>query len=1618
MKYSVSNLLHQMRSIPQRIAIIDGALSYSNRDIDIASDHLALYLHDTLEPGNCYLPILGERSVNYIVAVLAGWKLGLTVVPLGKQIPAERLQHILKELNCPQVLCNENATLPTDSNAKAINWQLSLSSFGQQAPFECQDSDKDAYIIFTSGTTGKPKGCRIGFESLLPITESFVNYYGIDANSRMTFAANTAFDAAMMECLPALFSGATLHIVPQSTLMNITALVNYYHQFQITFSWLPTTIAEVLMSQPELVLPDNLKTIQVAGQRLNKRPPKQWHTKVENAYGPTETTVITTSGEVLPEGTSRPHIGKPLPGVILKIVDQEDNELPPGKQGELCIAGIGVSRGYINSDFQHIRTLKTASQSNEVYYFSGDICFRDDDGNIHFVGRKDRQLKIGGYRVEPGEIEYLLNDFPAVVQSYVTAQIVQNRSVIIAYLVTKNELAIPRSEILQFLSQRLPHYMLPDYFELLRELPVNANGKIDESMLPLVQLDSSNVEVETTTPLTEANNQFLKIFKKHLGKQVGWQSNFFNAGGTSIIAITLIAELQSELGIALSYEHFTREGIIADIYGAAKNNSNTLVTISPRSDKNAPIALSASQKAIWFLANLDIEDRAYHAKATLELHGELDKKAVYQSLQLILDRHEIFRTSFHQSNNLGEQRVHQDLTLELPTYDYSHLTPAKAEAELEELIQETINKTFNLAEAPLVRWALVTLANNKHVLIHIEHHLVHDGWSYNIFLDDFAQAYQYFTRSAPLNLPEHMQYGDFCIRQHAWLNTPDASKQLAFWRDNLKGAENHRLQLPQQGDPNAEAVEGDTLRIQFPRATWGKLEKVAAQRSETLFSLVLTAFSLAMFRYSGSTDINIGSAFANRNWINADKIIGMMINTVVLRVRLQPDISLDDLCAECFAVVANAQANQELPFENVVNALQPSREKGVNPLFQVFMGFHDSTMPDLDLPGIQNTEVFEAIGSKAAKFDLSMVVIPRKGQRGNDDPVHILMEYKTAKFSPWFIEQLAGSITTVLTQIAQSQSKLVAEVLRPNAVINGDSLDHDGGTFICTMLQNAESWPHRTALISGNNMTTYAELCRNVKAKCQYLQAQGVENECLVGVMLPREASLLEWLLAIQLSGATYIPIDPEYPRSRIDYIVEYSKLSHLVSAQSPCCDATWINMDSSGDAEQFKAQDIDSSSAMYVIYTSGSTGKPKGVVINHAAFNNFITSMALSFPLSEANNWLSVTSASFDISTLEFYLPLLQGATIVLATNEEVSDPLKLASALQSHNITHMQATPSGWRGLADSPWQAPENFTALCGGEALPQSLAIALLNKNLQLYNMYGPTETSVWSSLKLITKDNMLRPSIGKPIHNTQMWILDENKHPLPPGAKGDLWIGGDGLADGYLHQPEKTKERFQYIPAAGVRAYKTGDLASITEHDELLFHGRDDFQIKLNGHRIELGEIENTLTSIAGVNAAVVLLREKAGFSNLVAFVEEENDSTDHLLKACQQRLPGYMVPAFFQCMKTLPKTPNGKLDRNQLPDIDIETNVLRAPETETEVRVAEVYKEFLGLTHIDASEGFFKMGGQSLMAMQIVMRLSNEFGIQISVIDLLHLSSVENMAAFIDSLSAEQDGAFEEEITF
>ena len=1281
--------------------------------------------------------------------------------------------------------------------------------------------------------------------------------------------------------------------------------------------------------------------------------------------------------------------------------------VPDGEAGELFIGGDGLARGYHRSpEMTADRFVDVDTEEGTVrLYRTGDLARIGAQGQLEHLGRVDFQVKIRGFRIELGEIEAALEAQGSVRQAAVIArEDSPGDKRLVAYIIPAGENSVASRELRNAIAQSLPDYMVPGYFVAMESFPLTPNGKVDRKAFPAPDADRPELANEYLAPRDDDEQRLTAIWSEVLRlDRVGIDDNFFELGGDSLKVAQVATRVRDEFGVDMAlralFENPTVASLVPVITSTEAASEAFAELPMAQVQRAEPIPLSFAQERVWFLNQLNPDNLAYNFIARMDFSGELDVAALEKTLEEILRRHEGYRTTYPTLDGRPVQVVQPMQPYKLPVIDLRNKAPAEQEQAFADWSKQEYELRFDLANDPLVRWHLFQFSDEHNALIHMEHHLVHDGWSFNVFLVELVDLYRAYSdgQESPLDdLP--VQFAEFATWQREWMQGPVSDHQLAYWKKRFETIP-PVLELPYKGPrPSLQSFRGTSHRPEIPVELCNKLRVLSREEGSTLFMTMLTGFIALLHRYTGETDVAVGTFFANRRARESEGLIGMILNNTVIRASLDDNPSARNFIGLVRDTVLDAAHYQDVPFDRVVDAVQPKRDMSANPLFQVMFSFHDEPMPDKTLPGV-DLKITPVISNGSAKFDLGVIGIPHSSQilgraQGADDDGGLTMiwEFNTDLFESDTIARMIEHYICLLSDMVENPDYKISELkLTPPRELQQSLVDWNAteqpykehqGLLELVEAQVASS-PDQVAVACGDQQLTYQQLQDKTNQLANFLQAQGFQAGNLVGVCMERSADMLVSLLAAIKAGGVYVPMDPHFPADRLAFMVEDADIK-VILTEGDTCDCLesesvkLIRLDRESEAVAQQAVTMTEApqragdDLAYVIFTSGSTGRPKGVQIPHRALVNFLESMAKEPGITAEDRLYAVTTVSFDIAGLELFLPLIAGARVIIGPRSAAIDGEELARELRSSGATIMQATPTTWQLLLDTGWQGASGLTALCGGEAFPRALAEQLLPKVKCLWNMYGPTETTIWSTIHKVSSDSGAVP-IGRPIANTTIYLLDRYDQPVPVGVAGELCIGGDGVAMGYLNRPELTAEKFISNPLSSDDViYRTGDLARYRPDGTLECLGRTDHQIKLRGYRIELGEIESLLDAIDGIKQSVVVARDdQHGVKRLVAYVvcAGEKLAATTILSRLRENLPEYMVPAACVILDEMPLTPNKKVDRLALPAPATTQQEARdcqvAPRNDTERQLVAIWQEVLGTAPVGVLDDFFDVGGHS-----------------------------------------------------
>jgi arthrofactin-type cyclic lipopeptide synthetase C len=1547
--------------------------------------------------------IVARRGLDTLVGLVAILKSGAGYVPVDPAHPAERLHYLLSDSAPVAVLIQNNLRDRLPALAVPVidldprTWPLS-ETFDPQVPG--LTTAHLAYVIYTSGSTGLPKGVMVEHRTLSNLVDWHCSAFDLCAGRHTSSLAGFGFDAMAWEVWPALCAGATLHLAPtHEGTEDIDALLEWWRAQPLDVSFLPTPVAEYAFSQ-NLEHP-TLRTLLIGGDRLRQFSRNQQF-EVINNYGPTEATVVATSGRI--EAGDALHIGKPVANATVYLLDEQQRPVPIGVMGELYVGGAGVARGYLNrADLSAERFLHDpfSSVPNARMYRSGDLARWRADGTIEYLGRNDDQVKIRGVRIELGEIETRLNQLPGIQEAVLLAREDEpGQPRLVAYFTEQSQVEpLAVAELRAHLLTQLPDYMVPVAFVRLDALPLTANGKVDRKALPKPERAALFTR-EYEAPHNELESALAQIWAQVLQvERVGRQDHFFELGGHSLLAMRMVSQVRQRLGVELAlgdlFANAELAAVAEAVAQAGRSTQPEIVAVA----RDGALPLSFAQQRLWFLAEMEGANTAYNIPIGLRLRGQLNEQALQQALARIVARHETLRSRFAQFNDEAQVLITPvDSGLLLRVEDLrQHPQPDET---LQALIQGEASGPFDLQDDALIRGRLVRLADDHHVLLLTLHHIISDGWSMGVLTRELMALYQAFSHGQPDPLPPlALQYTDYAVWQRRWLSGEVLQRQSEYWQQTLAGAP-ALLTLPtDRVRPAQQDYAGNTVDVVLDERLSAGLKALAQRHGVTMYMLMLSAWASLLSRLSGQAEVVIGSPVANRTRAEIEGLIGMFVNTLALRIDTSGELSCEALLARVKARTLDAQAHQDLPFEQVVEITKPARSMAHSPLFQAMFSWDSGHGASLSLGELTLESVAEP--SHFAKFDLSLTLAEAPGG------IRGVLEYAVALFDESTIQRYVGYFQRLLQAMVSNDQAvlehvaLLADDERQHLLVdlNATAVAHDleqtvHGRFEAQVLRT----PDADAVVAGELRLSYAELNRRANQLAHHLRQCGVDRDSRVAICVERGPQLLVGLLAILKAGGAYVPLDPGYPAERLAYMLEDSApVAVLVHAPTRAligeCAGVLVDFDECNwqDLAQSNPQvpDLSAANLAYVIYTSGSTGTPKGVMVEHRNLGNLLHWSAGLRPLSSGAALLQKTPFSFDASVWELFWPLSCGMRLVLAGPDDHRDPAALVQLIREQQVNVVQFVPALLQQFLEvaEVGECSSLSDVFCGGGELTAALVRSVRERlpQVRLHNVYGPTEATVDSTVWTLEADSPVpqgAPPIGKPLCNTRVYILDAHQQPVPFGVVGEMYLGGVQVARGYLNRPELTAERFLDDPfndQPGARLYRTGDVARYLADGNIEYLGRNDDQVKIRGLRIELGEIQAHLAHIDGVREAAVLAREDVpGDQRLVAYYSGEPLDIDQLRSQLLKHLPDYMVPAVFVHLPALPLSPNGKLDRQALPAPDqsaLLTRDYEAPVGEVETVIAGIWAELLKVERVGRFDHFFELGGHSLLAVNLVARM-------------------------------------------
>ncbi|MGS0897470.1 amino acid adenylation domain-containing protein, partial [Burkholderia stagnalis] len=1631
---------------PGAIALSDDGQHLTYGELNAQANRVAHRLRSLGVGPDVLVGLFAERSISMLVGLLGILKAGGAYLPLDPAYPDERLAYMLDDASPAALVTHSGLSGALPAHAlPVVCVDAGLDAEPAHDPTPCVAVDNLAYVIYTSGSTGKPKGSLHSHRNVLRLFDATRPWFGFGAADVGALFHSFAFDFSVWEIWAALLHGGRLAIVPYAVSRSPEALhalllregVTVLNQTPSAFQ----SLIPVVLDQGPLPA---LRAVVFGGEALNRDALEPWiahhghaSPRLVNMYGITETSVHVTYAPLSAELTSRAAIGVPIPDLAAYVLDADGQPVPTGVTGELFVAGGGVGRGY------HGRAALTAERfvpdpfgvPGSRMYRTGDLARWLPHGELDYLGRIDHQVKIRGFRVELGEIEASLRALPEVWDAAVGIHgDAHGNPRLVGYLVAADTQAQPAAQALrEALAASLPDYMVPSQLMWLDALPLTPNGKLDRRALPAP--DAIVSAADYAAPRTHAEQVLSRLWSEVLGvARVGLHDNFFDLGGHSLLAVRMTAAVRRELGVEVPLADLFAHPVLGRFARAvARADTSALPPIALR-DASKPAPLSFAQQRLWFLDQLDKRaSAAYHLPIGVRLRGALDVASLQRALDCIVERHEALRTRFDLADGEPLQHVDGPPRFALTTHDLSRL--ADPERELSSHVDAAAGELFDLAAGPLVRGSLLRLGEHEHVLLVTMHHIVGDGWSMGVLMHELGALYAAFGegRADPLP-PLALQYADYAAWQRRWLTGDVLQRQLAYWKTTLQGAPEQTTLPLDRARPAVQDYAGDSVDVALAPALCAQVRALARRRGTTVFNVVLAAWAALAGRLSGQDDVVIGTPVANRVRAEAEPLIGFFVNTLALRIDLsgRPDVST--LLKRVHDATLAAQAHQDVPFDQVIEVVNPPRSMAHAPLFQLMLAWGNDTPLPARLGGVALRNMPAA--QVPSQFDATLAL--------DDDGATIagrltfaasLFERASvARYLGYFEALLAAMVTDARRPMAQLTVLPDAERRQALAYGIGPIAAREPAQGVHALFEaQVRRAPDAVALVSEGDTLTYAELNARANRLARHLAALGVRPEARVALCLERGVAMVVALLAVLKAGGAYVPLDPRLPAERLArmlqdcgpavVLADRATLAHLPDVLR---DAVVLDGPRAPALSDLDAHDlpmpVHAAQSVYCIYTSGSTGLPKGVINTHAAVVNRLLWMQDAGRLGEQDVVLQKTPYAFDVSVWEFFWPLLAGARLVMARPDGHKDPHYLARCMVDEAVTTLHFVPSMLQAFLDAEpvLERHDVRQIFFSGETMPAALLARCRARfpDAALFNLYGPTEAAVDVTAWRCTPgfDGETVP-LGAAIDNVTVHLLDDAFEPVPAGVAGQIAIGGAALARGYLNRPGLTAQQFVPDPlgAAGARLYLTGDLGRRTADGTLDYLGRIDHQVKLRGLRIELGEIETALRALPEVRDAVVTVHGAGGADpRLVGYVvaarAREPGNPQALREALMPVLPDYMVPAQLIWLDALPLTPNGKLDRRALPAPGAVAGTAGyvAPRTATEQTLGEIWAEVLQVERVGIHDNFFELGGHSLQLIRLHRRIAPLAARPVSVVDLFQYPTISQLA---DLLHAEQGAA-------
>ncbi len=1652
----------QVARYPDRIAVASADRQFTYAELNQVANLIARAILSRLGEREEPVALLFDHGSFLIAALLGVLKAGKFYMALDLPDPQPRMASMLEDSRARLLL----------TNSKHLSRARQLAQGSGQQVLNCDDLDanhaagnldrsiapeESALMLYTSGTTGRPKGVVHSHRNILVEARNYTNYARLSPDDRLTLWHSCSYTNSIRNLYAALLNGAGLFIYD---LVNegFPALADWMLTHRITvIHTLPTTFRTFCQTLKPDAMFSALRILRLGGESINRDDIRQYQRRFSpsclliHAIGPTETLDIRYYSITHDWNGSdaKIPIGYAVPDKDVLLLDEAGREVGAEEIGEIAVRSKYLALGYWGQpELTRAAFTPDPHGGDERLYRTGDLGVMRPDGCLTHLGRKDFRIKIRGYRVEVTAVEEALLDMDSI-----EAVVVQAHSDdggeqrLVAYVVPATGTDPKVNELRRGLAKTLPDYMMPSAFVFLQTLPLSATGKLDRRALPAPNRVRPHLDEEFVAPRTPVEDILAKIWATLLDLElVGIHDNFFDLGGHSLLATQVISRVRDTLQVELTlpelFEAPTVAGL-AEHVGVARRAGRGLQADAPRPLARGPqLPLSFAQERLWFIEQLEPNSPVHNIPAVFRLTGSLNVAVLEQSLNEIVRRHEVLRSSFAAIQGQPIQVLAPVLSLSLPVVDLREQPDTAQRAET--LITEEIQRPFHLSQGPLLRLLLLRLTEDEHLFVLVTHHLVFDGLSTSILLHELSSLYEAYSAGRASLLPElPIQYADFARWQREWLRKDVLEEHLAYWKRQLAGVQ--KLQMPtDRPRPRVQTVGTARHSFALSKPLSADLKSLSNRHGVTLFMTLFAAYQTLLHRYTGQNDIVIGSPVAGRDRSELEGLIGFFFNMLVLRTDLSGNPTFRELLVRVREVCLEAYTHQDVPFEKLVEELRPERDLSYNPLFQVTFALQHTPGSRLKLAGVTALEV--EVDPGTARYDLHLYL------REEESALRGYIDYNTDLFDAQTIARMTEHFQLLLERVVANPDEPIesSPLLTGNErhqlleEWSGTSVDYPRDKCIHQLYEvQVERTPRAVAVVFGDQRLTYQELNRRANQLAHYLQTLGVGPEVPVAICMDRSFEMVIGLLAILKAGGVYVPLDPDYPKERLAFMLEDTRapvlltqqrlVPELVEAEGTnngdprpsvlgsrlevvCLDKGWEVI--AQESEENPESGATAENLAYIMYTSGSTGKPKGVCVPHRGVVRLVNGTSFA-SLTSREVFLQFAPVSFDASTFEIWGCLLNGAQLVVFPAHTPSLE-ELGQVLERYQVTTLWLTAGLFHRMVEGNLQGLRHVKQLLtGGDVLsfPHVRKALQELRECRLINCYGPTEGTTFTCCFPMTASGQVAAPvpIGRPIANTAVYILDGHLNPVPIGVCGEVCIGGDGLARQYLNHPELTAESFILDPFSGepgARLYRTGDLARYLPDGNIEFSGRRDHQVKIRGFRIELGEIEAVLSQHSAVQETVVVAREDVhGDKRLVAYVvpRKEQPPTINVLRGfLKSKCPEHMVPSTFVFLDTLPLTSQGKVDRQALPDDtgirpDLEKAFV-APRSPAEKALTGIWAQVLGLEQVGIYDNFFELGGHSLLATQVISRLCDALRVELPLCRLFEAPTVAELAQVIEQI--------------